>query len=87
MEREYEGEVEFLGVAWHDTPEAMQAFVDRYGLRMPTAIDETDEIFARFGFFYQPSWVFLDEDGEHTALRQELGVDGLRAEIEDLIAS
>jgi hypothetical protein len=87
LEREYEGQVRFLGVAWHDTEEAMQAFVDRYGIRMPTAIDETDQIFGRFGFFYQPAWVFLDHDGEMTALQQELGVDGLRAQIEDLIRS
>ena len=79
--------MEFLGIAWHDTTQAMQRFVDRYGLRMPTAVDETEEIFSRFGFFYQPSWVFVDEDGEFTALRQELGVDGLRAEIEKLIAA
>ena len=87
MEREYEGQVEFLGVAWHDTEEAMQDFVDRYGLRMPTAIDRTDAIFNRFGFFYQPAWAFLDEDGGVTAVQQELGVEGLRAEIEELIAS
>ena len=79
--------MEFLGIAWHDTTAAMRGFVDRYGLRMPTAVDETEEIFSRFGFFYQPSWVFVDEDGEFTALRQELGVDGLRAEIEKLIAA
>lgn len=41
----------------------MQAFVDRYGIRMPTAIDETDEIFTSFGFSYQPAWAFVDDDG------------------------
>lgn len=41
----------------------MQAFVDQYGLRMPTAVDETDEIFTRFGFSYQPAWAFVDDDG------------------------
>ena len=87
MEREYEGELEFLGIAWHDTREAMQAFVDEYGIRMPTAVDEDDQLFARFGFFYQPSWVFMDEDGDFEALRQELGVEGLRAEIDKLLAS
>lgn len=65
----------------------MQAFVDRYGLRMPTAVDETERIFTRFGFFYQPAWAFVDEDGSVKTLFQELGVDGLRAEVEALIAS
>lgn len=74
-------------MAWHDTRDAMQAFVDRYGLRMPTAVDEKEEVFIRFGLFYQPSWAFVDEDGEVTALRQELGVDGLRTRIDELIAS
>ena len=87
MEREYEGEVEFLGIAWNDTREAMQEFVDRHGLRMPTAVDETGELFGSFGFFYQPSWVFFEEGGDFTALRQELGVEGLRAEIDKLIAA
>lgn len=73
-------------MAWHDTREAMQAFVDRYGLRMPTAVDEDDQLFGRFGFFYQPSWVFMDEDGRFEALRQELGPDGLRDRIEALLA-
>jgi len=74
-------------VAWNDSRENMQEFVDRNDLLMPTAVDETGEIYSRFGFFYQPSWVFMNEDGEFTALRQELGVDGLRAEIEKLIAA
>ena len=74
-------------MAWHDDESAIGEFVDKYGIQMETAIDETDQIFTRFGFFYQPSWVFFDEDGEFTALRQELGVDGLRAEIEKLLAS
>jgi len=54
---------------------------------MQTAVDEDDQLFARFGFFYQPSWVFMDEDGDFEALRQELGVEGLRAEIDKLLAS
>lgn len=87
MEREYEGQVEFLGVAWRDSREAMQDFVDRHDLRMPTAIDETEEIFGRFGLFYQPSWAFVDEDGEVTTLREELGVDGLREQIDELTAT
>lgn len=87
MEREYEGEVTFLGVAWQDTTEAMQEFVDRYGLAMPTAVDTDDKIFARFGFFYQPAWVFMQEDGDFEGLRQELGHDGARAAIEELISS
>ena len=74
-------------MAWHDTREAMQAFVDRYGIRMPTAVDEDDQLFGRFGLFYQPSWVFMNDDGEFEALRQEIGAEGLRQRIEGLLAS
>lgn len=74
-------------MAWHDTREAMQAFVDRYGIRMPTAVDEDDQLFGRFGFFYQPAWVFVNDDGTVEALRQSFSTDDLRSKIDALLAS
>jgi hypothetical protein len=86
VERQYAGEVEFLGVAWHDTRAAMQDFVDRYGIRMPTAVDETDQIFTRFGFAYQPAWAFVSADGTVQTVFGALGQDGMRAELDALVA-
>ena len=72
-------------MAWHDTREAMQDFVDRHGVRMPTAVDETDQIFGRFGFAYQPAWAFVSADGTVTTVFGGLGLDGIRAELDALL--
>jgi peroxiredoxin len=85
VERRYEGEVRFLGVAWQDTWDAMQAFVDRHGIRMPTAVDEDGSLFASFGFTYQPAWVFVNDGGQVTTFFGALGEDGLEEEIRGLI--
>jgi peroxiredoxin len=85
VERRYEGEVRFLGVAWQDTREAMQAFVDRYGIRMPTAVDEDESLFTSFGFTYQPAWVFVNDGGQVRSYFGALGEDGLEEEIGKLL--
>jgi hypothetical protein len=77
--------VRFLGVAWNDTREAMQEFVGRYGLRMPTAVDEDGSLFARFGFAYQPAWAFVNDDGSVKTIPGELGQDALEDEIRALV--
>ena len=87
MERRYEGEVRFLGVAWQDSREAMQAFVDRHGIRMPTAVDEDESLFSSFGFTYQPAWVFVNDGGQVRTYFGALGEDGLAAEIEELLGA
>jgi hypothetical protein len=85
LERRYEGEVRFLGVAWQDTREAMHAFVDHYGIRMPTAVDEDESLFTYFGFTYQPAWVFVNDDGRVETYFGALGEDGLDEEIQHLL--
>jgi peroxiredoxin len=85
VERRNEGKVQFLGIAWQDTREAMQDFVDRYELRMPTAVDEDGALFARFGFTYQPAWAFVNDDGKVTTIFGALGEDGLEEEIRTLL--
>lgn len=84
VERRYEDRVHFLGVAWHDTHEAMQDFVDRYGLRMPTAVDEDESIFTRFGFAYQPAWAFIAADGSVKTHFGALDEAALEAELDAL---
>jgi peroxiredoxin len=85
LERRYEAEVRFLGVSWQDTRDAMQAFVDRYGIRMPTAVDEDGSLFASFGFSYQPAWAFVNDGGQVRTYFGALGEDGLDEEIRDLL--
>jgi peroxiredoxin len=85
VERQYEDRVQFLGIAWQDTREAMQEFVDKYGLRMPTAVDEDGSLFGRFGFSYQPAWAFVNDDGNVKRIFGELGAAGLEEEIQPLL--
>jgi hypothetical protein len=87
VERQYEDRVQFLGIAWQDTPEAMQAFVDQYGLRMPTAVDGDGSLFRRFGFSYQPAWAFVNDDGKLKTIFGELGTTRLEEEIRALLRS
>ena len=87
MERRYEGQIRFLGIAWQDTREAMQEFVDRYGVRMPTAVDEDGSLFAAFGFSYQPAWAFANDGGQVRTHFGALGEDGLEEEIQKLLAA
>jgi hypothetical protein len=87
VERQHEDRVQFLGIAWQDTHEAMQAFVDQYGLRMPTAVDEDGSLFARFRFSYQPAWAFVNDDGNVKRIFGELGVARLEEEIQVLLRS
>jgi hypothetical protein len=79
--------VAFLGVAWHDTVEAMKEFVSRYGLdTFEHGVDADERVFTSFDFFYQPGWAFFDESGEFETYVGGLGEDGLRARVEALIA-
>ena len=87
MERRYEGQIRFLGIAWQDTREAMQEFVDRHGIRMPTAVDEDGSLFASFSFSYQPAWAFSNDGGQVRTHFGALGEDGLEEEIRKLLAA
>ena len=65
MVRRYEGKITFLGMAGRDSQQAMQAFVDRYGLQsMPQAVSEDGSLWAEFGVAYQPAWLFVDDSGK-----------------------
>jgi peroxiredoxin len=76
--------VQFLGVAWRDSRDAMQAFVDRYGLEFPQLVDEDESIFARFDVPYQPAWAFISADGEVDMVFGPMSEDDLRATLEGL---
>ena len=79
--------MELIGVAWHDTREAMQRFVDEHGITFPTIVDDDESVFKRFGFFYQPAWAFVNDDGTVKTRFEELSEEDLRSELDGLIAS
>jgi hypothetical protein len=79
--------VRFVGVPGNDSVEAMQAFVDEYGLGFPQAVTEDGSLWAGFGVAYQPAWVFVDDDGETTVVPDEIPRADLERTLDDLIAA
>ncbi|MGZ8583430.1 MAG: TlpA family protein disulfide reductase [Actinomycetota bacterium] len=77
----------FVGVPGNDSADAMQAFVDEFGLGFPQAVTEDGSLWARFGVAYQPAWVFVDNSGETTLVPYELPEAELERVLDDLIAS
>jgi hypothetical protein len=64
--RDYDGDVEFLSIAGRDEVEPMRAFLERHDLAglMPHLADLDGDIWARFGVGGQPTFVFVDAEGE-----------------------
>lgn len=86
MVREYEGQVQFIGMAGRDSTGAMQEFVDRHGLAgIPHAVDTGGNLWAGFGVSYQPAWVFISPTGEVTRHFGPLNGSGLRSTLDDLL--
>jgi peroxiredoxin len=56
-------EIQFLGIAGRDDTDAMQEFVDRYGIDFPTLVDKDGSQWRYFGVTGQPAWVFVLPDG------------------------
>lgn len=55
-------DIQFLGIAGRDDTDAMQEFVDRYGIEFPTLIDDDGSLWRHFGVPGQPAWVFVLPD-------------------------
>ena len=57
-------DVQFVGLAAQDSEEAMQNFVNTFGVGVfPNVNDASGELWARFGIAYQPAFVLLRADG------------------------
>jgi hypothetical protein len=74
-------------VPGNDSTDAMQAFVDRFGLGFPQAVTEDGSLWANFGVAYQPAWVFVDDGGETNLVPYELPRDELERTLDALIAA
>ncbi len=86
VSREYAKEVAFIGVPGRDSADAMQAFVDQYGLEFPQAVTEDGSLWSRFGVAYQPAWVFVNDDGGSALVPSGLAPGDLERVLDDLIA-
>lgn len=65
MARQLDGDIRFVGMAGHDSVQAMQEFVNEHELdHFPHVVSEDGSLWQRFEIPYQPAWVVLDADGE-----------------------
>jgi hypothetical protein len=85
LARDDDTEIEFLGVAWLGTEEAMSDFVDEFGLGSFDHVNDADQrLFAHFGVPYQPAWVFIDPSGETATVLGAIAEPDLREILDDL---
>jgi hypothetical protein len=69
-----------------DSPEAMQAFVDEFGLTFPQAVDEDGSTWARFSIALQGAWYFLNDDGTGEVVPYDLTGEQLAEALDRLLA-
>jgi len=61
--KQYEGNVEFLGVIYQDEPEKIQSFIDRRGVWGPSLVDDDGTVAIAYGVYGAPETFFIDRDG------------------------
>lgn len=88
VSQEFEGEVEFLGLAMQDRAEAAVELVAATGVTYPIGLDPEGDIFAQFGGLGMPTTVFVAADGTIERVHSgQLDAEGLADIItEDLIS-
>jgi hypothetical protein len=79
-------ELAIVGMAGLDAEDAMQGFVDDYGLPFPNTVSPDGRLWARFSIPVQGAWYFLDEDGEGTPVPTDLDAAALTERLEALLA-
>jgi thioredoxin-related protein len=85
LARDDDTEIEFLGVAWRDSEDAMADFVDEFALDSFEHVNDADErLFAHFGIPYQPAWVFIDSTGKTSTVNGAIPEAELKAILDDL---
>lgn len=84
--RDYDGDVEIMGVAGRDTDAAITDFVERHELgHVRHAIDHEEQVWQAFGILGQPAWVFVDgTTGESSVTFGALTEEQLLARLEEL---
>lgn len=63
MNKQFDGKVQIIGVAWNGTEQSMQEFINKHQLTFVNIKDSDGLIFAKFEVPYQPAWVFMQQDG------------------------
>lgn len=80
--------MQLIGMPGRDSVAAMRRFVDRYDLGFaPHAADPDGKLWAGLGVRYQPTWIFVNDDGTSTLEFGELEGGALRSRFDKLLAS
>ena len=86
VSKEYEGEVQFLGVDIVDTREPAREFIRRYGWTYPSVFDPTAAIRDGLGYLGQPITLIYDRQGELVWDKTgTIDADELREQIENVL--
>jgi thiol-disulfide isomerase/thioredoxin len=64
--KDFQGQVQFLGVDIQDQPGPAKAFISKEGWIYPSVFDPTGAIRDSFGVLGVPHTLFYDANGEHT---------------------
>ncbi len=84
---EFDGQVEFVGVAGLDTVSAMAQFVEQTGTGDITHLADTDgTIWREYGVAVQPAFAFITSDGRADVRVGSLGEAALRARVVEVAA-
>ena len=88
MVRRYGDEIRFVGMAGRGDEASIRDFVERHGLEaMDTVVDESGDLWARFGVLGQPAWVFVDDDGDSNRHQTALPEDEVERILDEMITS
>lgn len=84
----YGSDVIFVGVAGRDGLDPINRFIDKYDVgAFDHIFDETGEIWDNFDIVTQPSFVFIDANGESSSHLGALGVDRLSERLDSLTSN
>lgn len=87
MAREYEGRVQFFGVAWRTSPEEMRRYVKKFDVPYPVGHDRDESLFRLYGVPYQPVTFVVTPTGRIAErLPGEVHADQLRAKLDAVLA-
>lgn len=84
--RRYGERVAFVSMAGLGSRDAMQGFVDEFGLGFPTTVSESGSLWARFGVIAQGEWLFVDAGGQTRLVPYDLDTAELAAQIRTLLS-
>lgn len=86
MQQQYGDRVQFVGVAGRSEMSAINDFIDTYSVgAFVHAFDDNGSVWREYGVVSQPSFAFVDADGNVEVEYGRHGVDELTARLDALL--